>query len=211
MTAKNLTSSGRKLVVARLGAAHGVRGEVRITAFGGDPQALVGYGPLATVDGRSFRILSLKTVGARLVARLAGVGDRTVAETLTGTDLYVDRDRLPPPEDDDTFYHADLIGLAAETVDGQPLGTVVAVPDFGAGELLEVAPPRGATVLLPFTRAVVPVIDLAGGRVVVAVPPGLLDGGEPPAGEADDTGGPAADVPKGDDLPAGADAPTDRP
>lgn len=189
------TASARRLVVARLGAAHGVRGEVKITAFGDDPQALIRYGPLATADGRSFRILSLKTIGARLVARLAGVGDRTAAEALSGLDLLVDRDRLPPPEDDDTFYHADLIGLPVETTDGRPLGSVVAVPDYGAGELLEIAPPRGATVLLPFTRAVVPVVDLAGRRIVVDLPPGLLDADGEPDDEAAEAGaeGPGAE------------------
>jgi 16S rRNA processing protein RimM len=187
------TAAARRIVVARLGAAHGVRGEVKITAFGDDPQALIGYGPLAAVDGRSFRVLSLKTVGGRLVARLAGVADRDAAEALTGIELSVDRNRLPPPKDDDTFYHADLIGLAAETADGQALGTVVAVPDYGAGELLEIAPPLGATLLVPFTRAVVPVVDLAAGRVVVDPPRGLLDtGGERGDGLTDSEGEGAA-------------------
>jgi 16S rRNA processing protein RimM len=187
------TAAARRIVVARLGAAHGVRGEVKITAFGDDPQALIGYGPLAAVDGRSFRVLSLKTVGGRLVARLAGVADRNAAEALTGIELSVDRNRLPPPKDDDTFYHADLIGLAAETADGQALGTVVAVPDYGAGELLEIAPPLGATLLVPFTRAVVPVVDLAAGRVVVDPPRGLLDtGGERGDGLTDSEGEGAA-------------------
>ncbi len=198
-------TAGRRLLVARLGAAHGGRGEIRVNAFGDDPQALIGYGALATSDGRSFRIRSLKMVGGRLVGRLDGVADRNAAEALTGVDLFVDRDRLPPPEDDDTFYQADLIGLAVETTDGTPLGTVVALPDYGAGELLEIAPPRGPTLLLPFTRAAVPVVDIAGGRVVVDPPAGLLDDEAPPPGE-----GPDED--EGDD-PAGEDdaAPSARP
>ena len=202
-------TAGRRLLVARLGAAHGVRGEIRVNAFGDDPQALIGYGALATSDGRSFRIRSLKMVGGRLVGRLDGVADRNAAEALTGIDLYVDRDRLPPPDDDDTFYQADLLGLAVETPDGTPLGTVVAVPDYGAGELLEIAPPRGPTLLLPFTRAAVPVVDIAGGRVVVDPPAGLLDDEAPPPGQGPD--GEPGDDPEDD--PAGEDdaAPAARP
>jgi 16S rRNA processing protein RimM len=176
-----------RLLVARIGAPHGVRGEVRLQAFGDDPEALLGYGDLAAADGRTVRVTGLKTVGGRLIARLAGIGDRNAAERLTGLDLHIDRAKLPPPEDDDTFYHADLVGLAAVTVDGAPLGTVVAVPNYGAGDLLEIAPPRGASLLVPFTKAVVPTIDLAAGRLVVDPPAGLLEAGRP---EADEDGAP---------------------
>lgn len=197
------TTAGRRLLVARLGAAHGVRGEIRVNAFGDDPQALVGYGALATADGRSVRIRALKIVGGRLIGRLEGVADRNAAEALNGVDLYVDRERLPAPEDDDTFYHADLVGLAAETTDGRALGTVVAVPDYGAGELLEIAPPRGPTLLVPFTRAAVPVVDIAGGRVVVDPPAGLLGGDADEDDEDAETSGGADDG----DEPAPADRP----
>jgi 16S rRNA processing protein RimM len=200
------TTAGRRLLVARLGAAHGVRGEIRVNAFGDDPEALVGYGPLATEDGRSLRIRSLKVVGGRLIGRLEGVADRNAAEALNGVDLYVDRERLPPPEDEDTFYHADLVGLAAETTDGRALGTVVAVPDYGAGELLEIAPPRGPTLLVPFTRAAVPVVDIASGRVVVDPPAGLLDGGDEDDEAADDRDEDARDEDDGDEA-----SPADRP
>jgi len=177
--AKPASSPTDPILVARIGAPHGVRGEVRLIAFGDDPGALPGYGPLVTRDGRSFRIAGLKTVGGRLVARLKGVADRNTAETLTNLDLYVDRSRLPPPEDEDTFYHADLIGLSAETLAGETLGTIVAVPNYGAGDLLEIAPHRGATLLVPFTKAIVPTIDLAGRRVLVDPPAGLLDAPKP--------------------------------
>lgn len=163
-----------RVLIARIGAPHGVRGEVRLIAFGDDPFALEDYGPLETKDGRAFEILGLKLVAEKLIARLKGVTDRTAAEALTNLDLFVARDRLPPPEDDDTFYHADLIGLAAVLPDGAPLGTVIAIPNFGAGDLVEIAPVRGPTLLVPFTRAVVPEIDLAGRRIVVAPPAGLL-------------------------------------
>lgn len=165
-----------RILIARIGAAHGVRGEVRLNAFGDDPGTLLDYKSFRTGDGREFRLTGLKMVGERLVARFRGISDRNTAETLTNLDLYVLRSELPEPEDEDTFYHADLIGLTAETGDGEPLGTVIAVQNYGAGDLLEIAPKQGATLLLPFTRAVVPVIDLAGRRVVVEPPPGLIGG-----------------------------------
>lgn len=163
-----------RVLIARIGAPHGVRGEVRLIAFGDDPFALEDYGPLETKDGRVFEIAGLKLVADKLIARLKGVADRTTAEALTNLDLFVARDRLPPPEDEDTFYHADLIGLAAVLPDGAPLGTVIAIPNFGAGDLVEIAPVRGPTLLVPFTRAVVPEIDLAGRRLVIDPPAGLL-------------------------------------
>lgn len=163
-----------RVLIARIGAPHGVRGEVRLIAFGDDPFALEDYGPLETKDGRAFEILGLKLVAEKLIARLKGIADRTAAEALTNLDLFVARDRLPPPEDEDTFYHADLIGLAAVLPDGAPLGTVIAIPNFGAGDLVEIAPVRGPTLLVPFTRAVVPEIDLAGRRIVIEPPAGLL-------------------------------------
>lgn len=198
-----------RILVARIGAPHGVRGEVRLTAFGDDPAALIGYGPLATRDGRTVRIAGLKAIGDRLVARLKGISDRNAAEALTNLDLYVDRAKLPPPEDEDTFYHADLIGLAAETLAGAPLGTIVAVPNFGAGDLLEIAPLRGATLLVPFTKVIVPTVDLAGRRVLVDPPAGLLEPAKP--GEerdeaeaaARDAGGPAAGEPSSDGAASG--------
>lgn len=187
-----------RLLVAKIGAAHGVRGEVRLTAFGDDPEALLDYGALSTADGRSITIAGLRLVAGRLVARIDGVRDRNAAEPLAGTALYIERDRLPPTEDDDTFYHADLIGLAVFTAAGKPLGTIVAVPNYGAGDLIEIAPPVGATLLVPFTRAIVPSVDVAAGRVVVDPPAGLLpddgddratDGGEADDAPPDDDGG----------------------
>ncbi|HQF31159.1 MAG TPA: ribosome maturation factor RimM, partial [Hyphomicrobiales bacterium] len=165
-----------RVCLAVIGAAHGVRGEVRVKPFGADPLALGAYGPLADESGtREFEVAALRPVkGGMLVVRFRGVADRDAAERLNGTRLYVDRDRLPPPGEDE-FYHADLIGLGAVHIDGAPLGRVVAVPDFGAGDLLEIATGGGKTLLVPFTRAVVPEIDLAGGRLVVDPPPGLLD------------------------------------
>jgi 16S rRNA processing protein RimM len=105
-----------------------------------------------------------------LVARLRGIDDRDAAERLTNINLFVPRERLPATEDDDTFYYADLVGLAAVGADGTDFGTVLAVHDFGAGTLLEIQPKTGAPMLLPFTQAAVPTVDLAGGRVVIAPP-----------------------------------------
>jgi len=160
-----------RVCIAQIGAAHGVRGEVRLKAFTEDPLSVRRYGPLETEDGRRFEIEAVRpTKDDMLVARLKGISDRDTAERLTNLRLYVARDRLPKPADGE-FYHADLIGLAATTADGAPFGTVKAVHNFGAGDLLEIEPAAGGvTVMLPFTEAIVPTIDIASGRVVI-VPP----------------------------------------
>ena len=160
-----------RICVGQIGAPHGVRGEVRIKPFTADPLALKNYGPLENEDGaRRFDVLSLRPGKEVVVARLKGVDDRNAAEALRHVRLYAARERLPPPEEDE-FYHADLLGLAAVAPDGTALGTVLAVPNFGAGDLLEIAPAAGgASVFVPFTRAAVPAIDIAGRRVVIDAP-----------------------------------------
>jgi 16S rRNA processing protein RimM len=172
--------SDRKVVVAQIGAAHGIKGEVRLKAFTQDPLAVMGYGPLAAADGRTFEIAAARPAAGSsspdmLVVKLKGIADRNAAETLNGVELSVPQERLPPAEEGE-FYHSDLIGLAAVTAGGEPLGTVVGVPNYGAGDLLEIAPPTGNTILVPFTEAVVPEIDVPAGRVVVDPPRGLFDG-----------------------------------
>jgi 16S rRNA processing protein RimM len=159
------------ICVAEIGAPHGVRGEVRLFAFTADPMAVGRYGPLQSADGtRMLTIASLRAAKDHLIARLIGIDSREAAEALRRQKLYIPRERLPATEDDE-FYYADLIGLAAGTADGSPFGSVIAVHDFGAGDLLEIAPTGGGpTVMLPFTKAAVPEIDIAGGRIVV-VPP----------------------------------------
>lgn len=161
--------SNDRVLVGVIGAPHGVRGEVRLKSFTADPAAITGYGPLSTDDVR--RTLTISSARAlkddMLVVRLAGVDDRTAAEELTNVRLYISRAQLPAAEEDE-FYHADLIGLRAETVGGAPVGHVVAVQNFGAGDLVEIAPPSGETVLVPFSKAFVPTVDLASGRIVVA-------------------------------------------
>ncbi len=133
---------------------------------------------LTTADGRAIEIASLRPGKGFLIARIAGVTDRNGAERLRNLDLFIPRDRLPPPAADE-YYHADLIGLAAQDRDGKPLGTVIAVHNFGAGDLLEIAPARGETLLLPFTAEVAPEIDIAGGRIVLVPPVEIEADAEP--------------------------------
>jgi 16S rRNA processing protein RimM len=164
-----------RICVAQIGPAHGTRGEVRLKSFTADPMAVKDYGALETEDGTAtFRIEALRPAKSYLVAQLAGIRDRTAAERLANLRLFVPRERLPAPEADE-FYHADLIGLAAVTSDGRALGTVVAIHDFGAGDILEVRQEgRRNTVMLPFTTATVPVVDVAGRRIVIDPPEGVF-------------------------------------
>jgi len=160
-----------RICVAQIGGAHGLLGEVKLKSFTADPMAVSNYGPLTTEDGSaSFEIETLRAAKGHLVARFRGVGDRSAAERLANLRLFVPRERLPPPAADE-FYHADLIGLRAVTADGTEIGTVAAVHDFGAGDILELRPQAGGTTMMvPFTAAFVPSVDIAGGRIVVAPP-----------------------------------------
>ena len=161
--------------VARIGAPHGVRGAVKLWTFTEDPLAVKDYGPLMTKDGaRQFEVVHVREAKDHLVATFKGVSTRDEAERLNGIELYVPRERLPKT-DDDEYYHADLIGLAAVTTADRPLGKVIAIHDFGAGDIIEIAPPQGTTMMLPFTNAVVPTVDLAGGRVIVELPEEIED------------------------------------
>jgi 16S rRNA processing protein RimM len=158
------------ICVARIGAAHGVRGAVKLWTFTEDPFAVKRYGPLSSKDGRrQFEIAQVREAKDHLVATFKGVATRDEAERLNGIELYVARDKLPAT-DEDEYYHTDLIGLAAVTTDGDALGRVLAIHNFGAGDIIEIAPLKGATMLLPFSNAVVPEVDIAGGRVVIALP-----------------------------------------
>lgn len=161
---------GALICVGRIGAAHGVRGAVKLWTFTEDPFAVKRYGPLMTRDGtRQFEVTQAREAKGHLVAQFKGVTTRDEAERLNGLELYVPRELLPATSDDE-YYHADLIGLAAVTTTSDPLGRVVAIHNFGAGDILEIAPPSGATMLLPFSNAVVPTVDIAGGRVVIELP-----------------------------------------
>jgi 16S rRNA processing protein RimM len=165
----------KQICVARIGAAHGVRGAVKLWIFTEDPLAVLRYGPLTTKDGaHHFTVAHAREAKDHLVATLQGVTTRDDAEKLNGVELYIARDKLPVT-DDDEYYHADLIGWSAVTVTDEPIGRVIAIHNFGAGDLIEIAPPHGPTMLLPFTNAVVPTVDIAGGRVVIELP-GEIDG-----------------------------------
>lgn len=161
-----------RICVARIGAAHGVRGEVKLWSFTEDPAAVAHYGPLETQDGsRCFEIEALRAAKDHFVARIAGVNDRDAAENLRNIELYIPRARLPKIEEADTFYHADLVGLDAITPDGARVGTVHALHNFGAGDIIEIAPAEGGDpLMLPFNETTVPKIDVAA-RQVVVVPP----------------------------------------
>jgi 16S rRNA processing protein RimM len=158
------------ICVARIGAAHGVRGAVKLWTFTEDPFAVKEYGPLTTKDGaRQFEVTHVREARDHLVATLKGIATREDAERLNGLELYIAREKLPAT-DEDEYYHADLIGLAAVNAANEPLGRVTATHNFGAGDIIEIAPTQGPTMLLPFTNAVVPTVDLAAGRVVIELP-----------------------------------------
>jgi 16S rRNA processing protein RimM len=162
----------RLVLVGRFGAPQGVRGEIRVQSFTGDPNAIGGYGPL-TDSGRTrdFVFERLRPLKAdMLVVKVGGVETRDAAGLLTGVELFARRDRLPEPSEDE-FYVDDLVGLSAATAGGQALGQIVAVSNYGAGDILEIAPEGGAEpLLLPFTKAVAPAIDFAGGKIVIEPP-----------------------------------------
>ncbi|MCZ7675192.1 MAG: ribosome maturation factor RimM [Roseovarius sp.] len=166
---------GARVCVGAIAGAFGVRGEVRLKSFTAQPDAIASYGTLETEDGaRHFDVTLTGQTGNALIARLSGVLDKEAADALRGTRLYVARARLPEPAEDE-FYHADLIGLQVFDTGGAPLGKVTAVLNHGASDLLEIAVPgQSETVLLPFTRAVVPTVDLALGRIVADPPEGLF-------------------------------------
>ena len=171
--------SGGLVLLGEFGRAHGLRGEVRLKSFTADPQAIASYGPLAAADGRRFALTHVRPAPGEqpdlLIARVEGVASREAAEALNLVRLFVARRELPAPEEEDEFLLADLVGLSVETADGLPLGTVVAVPNYGGGDLLEIAPAAGGpSALLPFTKAFVPAVDLSGRRLVADPPPDLF-------------------------------------
>lgn len=166
------------ILIARIGGAHGIRGEVRAQIFAEDPPRIATYGQLVDSNGRAFEVVSIKPAKSVFILKLKSVADRTAAETLNGVELFVPRERLPEEIlDDDEFYFEDLVGLAAFDANGSAHGTVIAVHDFGAGIVLELKPDEGASVMIPFSEAAVPEIDVeAGSLVVEPVAAGLIDG-----------------------------------
>ncbi|MER2266388.1 ribosome maturation factor RimM [Methylobacterium oxalidis] len=167
------------VLMGEFGRAHGLNGEIRLKSYTADPVAIAAYGPLGTLDGRSIEIASARPAPGSapdlLVARVKGVADRNGAEALNRVALYVPRERLGEAEAEDEFFTADLVGLTVVDVAGRTLGSIVAVPNYGGGDLLEIRPEGGgSTALLPFTKAFVPSLDLPGGRVTVDPPEDLF-------------------------------------
>jgi 16S rRNA processing protein RimM len=175
----------RLVLLGHIGAAHGIRGDVLIRTFTADPASIAAYGPLTDAGGqRSFNVKIVRVTDKGVVARIAGVTDRNGAEVLRGIELYVARDRLPKTAAAE-YYHADLIGLDAVLTDGTPFGRVVAVQNFGAGDLLEIERANAESEFIPFTNAHAPDVDLVSRRVTI-VPPTMV--GEPePAGPDGET------------------------
>ncbi len=171
MTKEALDISSRRLCVGVITASHGVRGQVRVKSFTAAPEDIAAYVPLTDVSGRNEYCLQFvgKAKGV-LLAKVEGVRDRDAAEALRGVELFVGRDQLPQIEDDEEFYYADLIGLSAVLPDGKPYGMVKALHDFGAGHMIEFMLDGSGDVLLPFTKEVVPEIDLDAGWVLVEPP-----------------------------------------
>jgi 16S rRNA processing protein RimM len=167
--------------VGVLGAPHGVKGEMRLKSFTADPLGIQDYQPLTDKTGqRRFVIRHARLIKDDiLVVYLEGVADRTSAEALTNLMLFIPRDQLPEP-DEEEFYHADLMGLVAHTPDGAVIGTVTAVHDFGAGDILEITPSTGPSLLVPFTKANVPEIDLAA-HILTVILPDEIEGEERPS------------------------------
>ena len=162
----------KRICVAKIGAAHGIRGDVKLWPMTADPMAFLDYGTLESEDGkRTFEFAKAKPAGNFLIAHIKGVDDRDAAEKLVHTELYVSRDSLPEIEEDGVFYYADLVGLKAVDPAGAMIGEVAAMHNFGAGDLVELRLLNVRdTVLIPFTETTVPEIDIAGGKVTVEMP-----------------------------------------
>jgi 16S rRNA processing protein RimM len=159
------------ICVGAIAGAFGVAGEVRLKSFCTEPTDIATYGTLTSEDGsREFHVTLTRPVAGGLGARINGVSTKEAADALRGTSLFVPRDRLPALPDDE-FYHADLIGLSAYDVGGVLLGKVSAVHNHGAGDIIEISPTSHKSAqLLPFTKAIVPNVDIAAGRIVVDLP-----------------------------------------
>jgi 16S rRNA processing protein RimM len=184
------------VLMAVIGAAHGIKGEVRIKTFTGDPLALGDYGPLYARNGRLFELLDVRPQGTIVVARLKGVTDRNAAEVLNGTELFIERGALPGELEDEEFYHADLVGMDVVDERGERIGTVSAVQNHGAGDILELKGPGLNGALIPFTRAAVPVVDVGKRTLRIDTIAAGLGGDEDEDGEADRPAAPGGFEPK---------------
>ncbi|TIP12700.1 ribosome maturation factor RimM [Mesorhizobium sp.] len=171
-----MTKPQNPVQMAVIGAAHGIKGELRVKTFTGDPLALADYGPLYARDGRAFQIVDIRPANTVVVVRFKGISDRNAAEALAGTELFVDRSMLPDDGEEDEFYHADLVGLAVRDDTGADIGKVVAVHNFGGGDILDVTLGERKGVLIPFTQAAVPDVSIVEGFLRVdPAAAGLID------------------------------------
>lgn len=179
--------------MAIIGAAHGVRGELRVKTFTGDPLALGDYGSLFSKDGRAFEVLDIRPANTVVVVRFKGVNDRSAAEALTGTELFVDRSALPDDGEAGEFYHADLVGLTVKDEAGASIGKVTAVLNFGGGDILEITHAGRKGVLVPFTEAAAPEIDIKAGFLRVdTIAAGLVEETDEDGPQEEDPNRPAA-------------------
>lgn len=171
----NRTHKGERVCVAAFSSAHGVSGAMRLKSFTENPDDVAAFTILQSEDAsKTYEINVVSHTGkGELIVKVAGVETREAAEMLKGERLFVSRNELPEAGEEE-FYHADLIGLTVKTVNGKTLGTVRAVFDFGAGDMLEILPKEGALIMVPFTKAIVPIVDIEKGRLVVDPPEGLL-------------------------------------
>jgi 16S rRNA processing protein RimM len=161
--------ASRDVLLGVVIGAQGIKGEVKVKTFTASPAAFDAYGPLHDKTGRKLAIATVRAMKDGAIVRFHEIADRNAAEALKGTELFVSRDALPETEIDE-FYHADLVGLTAEDTEGRTIGTVRAIHNFGAGDVIEIARADGDEVFLPFTREVAQEIDLKGGRIVIAAP-----------------------------------------
>lgn len=176
---KNSQALGDRVILGAIAGAHGIRGQVRIKSFTEVAEDVAGYGPLSNEAGdRTFKLKITGQAKGVLLAKLDGVTDRNQAEALKGTALYIERSKLPDPQEDE-YYHADLIGLRGETTSGEVIGEVIGIYDFGAGDLLDLKMEGGRTVMLPFNAEVAVEVDLEAGRIVLDPPDGALDRPDP--------------------------------
>ncbi|MBX9454167.1 MAG: ribosome maturation factor RimM [Mesorhizobium sp.] len=174
-----MTKDEKSVQMAVIGAPHGVKGEVRVKTFTGDPLALGDYGPLRAADGRTFTVAAIRPAKTVVVVRFKEIASREAAEAVTGTELFIDRSALPDDLDDDEFYHADLIGLAVRDETGSSIGKVAAIQNFGGGDIVEVALAGRRTVMIPFTLAAIPEISVRDGFIRIdSAGAGLVEEGD---------------------------------
>jgi len=175
----------QRVLLGEISGVHGIRGDLLVRTYTATPESIASYGPLTDATGvKTFSLKIVRVTDKGVVARVAGIADRTAAEALRGTKLFIAREKLPEP-DTSEYYHSDLIGLKALAHDGTPLGKIVSVQNFGAGDLLELQPPEGASEFIPFEDQWVPTVDLSSRSVVIRRPPSTGEESEEELDEPD--------------------------